>query len=392
MAFRNLFVLCFLALVATFALTHGCKDMGSDISIPPAAPFVAAIIPPADTVEAEVKIEGGNFGGSQGNSSVFFGVVQATVFTRWREDEIKVIVPQGAITDSVKVIVGGRQSNLIFFEVLLPSGSFGVSQKNVSITVGDSAVQTISGGTTPYVIVSNSDTTKAAASITGNSLKIRGLAEGPSTVIIGDNSTPQLLDTISVTVSIAPLVISEANVNLVVGDSSVLAISGGTQPYVIVDQGNTSVATASILGNSLKIRAVGVGSTVVVVGDNSSPQLRDSVSVTVTVSTPISFANQIQPIFTASCVNQGCHPGGGAPFSLASGISYDNLVDVQQTNSSLCSSLSLRVQPNSAANSVLYGRISGTSCGSRMPLTGGNLTASQIDLIRDWINQGAQNN
>lgn len=184
--------------------------------------------------------------------------------------------------------------------------------------------------------------------------------------------------------------VAPTSVNLVVGDSSVLTISGGTAPYMVVDTGTTTVATASISGSSLKILAVGVGTSRIVIGDNSAPQLRDSIGVT--VSALVSFANDVQPIFTTSCVNAGCHPGGGAPFSLQSGQSYGNLVGVAQTSSPGCSSLQFRVDPNSASNSVLYQRINGSSCGSRMPLGGGSLPTAEINRIRDWINQGALNN
>lgn len=104
----------------------------------------------------------------------------------------------------------------------------------------------------------------------------------------------------------------------------------------------------------------------------------------------VSFATQVQPIFTASCAVPGCHvPGGSAPFSLASGSSRGNLVDQPATTSS-CSFL--RVKPFVADSSVLYRRISGTSCGAQMPLGRTPISSSSQQLIRDWINQGALNN
>jgi hypothetical protein len=49
------------------------------------------------------------------------------------------------------------------------------------------------------------------------------------------------------------------------------------------------------------------------------------------------------------------------------------------------------VYPSVPANSVLYVKISGTACGTRMP-QGGTLSASDIALIQTWINEGASNN
>jgi len=37
-------------------------------------------------------------------------------------------------------------------------------------------------------------------------------------------------------------------------------------------------------------------------------------------------------------------------------------------------------------------RLEGSTCGNRMPLGGSQLPAASIQLIRDWISQGALNN
>jgi hypothetical protein len=107
----------------------------------------------------------------------------------------------------------------------------------------------------------------------------------------------------------------------------------------------------------------------------------------------VSFAIQVQPIFSAhGCV--GCHGGSGGLF-LTQGQAYSNLVNVNAQAS--CTTLK-RVLPGNAEQSVLFIRVSSnspdTQCGtnSRMPKDGQRLPQSDIDNIRDWINQGAQNN
>jgi hypothetical protein len=184
------------------------------------------------------------------------------------------------------------------------------------------------------------------------------------------------------------LSVSQTSVTLVQGDSITLTISGGTAPYSLASQGNSAVTQSSVSGNSLKIRAVGTGTSAVVAQDNSSPAQQVAVNVTVT-SVPVSFGNDVQPIFTNSCVNAGCHPGGGAPFSLAAGQSYADMVNVQATAG--CTT-EKRVLPGNAASSVLYKRVSGSSCGSQMPFGAPALSAADIQRIADWINQGALNN
>ena len=100
----------------------------------------------------------------------------------------------------------------------------------------------------------------------------------------------------------------------------------------------------------------------------------------------VSFSAHVQPIFNARCT--ACHPGSGG-FSLRAQDAWNNIVGVQMTTPQ-CQQLE-RVALTGAQNSGLYRKITGTTCGARMP-TNGPLTAAQIDTIETWINEGAQNN
>jgi hypothetical protein len=184
------------------------------------------------------------------------------------------------------------------------------------------------------------------------------------------------------------LMVNQSAVSLAPGDSIILAITGGAAPYTFASQGNPAVAQASISGSELKILAIGVGTTQIVVRDSSSPPLQFTVTANVAASL-VMFATQVQPIFTNRCVNQGCHPGNGAPFSLGVGESYGQLVNVTATNG-LCAGIP-RVEPFSIDSSALYRRIIGT-CGQQMPLNLPPLPSDERDVIEGWINQGAQNN
>ncbi|MFQ5709408.1 MAG: hypothetical protein ACE5HO_18270 [bacterium] len=94
-------------------------------------------------------------------------------------------------------------------------------------------------------------------------------------------------------------------------------------------------------------------------------------------------------IFTPKCVNAGCHPGGGAPMSLQSGVAYENLVNVLSTGFAPLN----RVEPNDAENSVLYLKILGDPrTGNRMPLGRTPLDSDLIEAVKNWINAGAENN
>ncbi len=88
----------------------------------------------------------------------------------------------------------------------------------------------------------------------------------------------------------------------------------------------------------------------------------------------VSFANDIQPIFTASCAS--CHPNV-APPDLTLGSSYNSITN------------GIYIVPNDLDASLLYQRMIGN--GNIMPPDGA-LPNATIALIEDWINQGALDN
>lgn len=107
----------------------------------------------------------------------------------------------------------------------------------------------------------------------------------------------------------------------------------------------------------------------------------------------ISFAGDVQPIFTANCTNSSCH-GGATPQqgqNLSAGQAYSNIVSVPSKE---VPSL-FRVKPFNADSSYLYIKVSGGSGIApgtvKMP-KGGSLSLAQIETIKAWIDQGAKNN
>jgi hypothetical protein len=107
---------------------------------------------------------------------------------------------------------------------------------------------------------------------------------------------------------------------------------------------------------------------------------------------PISLQRDVQPILTANCALSGCH-GGSAPqlgLDLQDGKSYASLVGVASVE---IPSL-LRVEPGSSGTSYLVLKIEGdpSILGGRMPLSGSPLPSPEVQVIRDWIDQGAPDN
>jgi hypothetical protein len=117
-----------------------------------------------------------------------------------------------------------------------------------------------------------------------------------------------------------------------------------------------------------------------------------SSSTTTPPSSGISFGKDVQPIFNSNCAicHQGSTPPGG--LDLETGLVYNNLVNVKSTESPL-----MRVAPGSPDKSYIINKLQGTQSqaggsGAQMPFGGSPLSQTQINLIQQWISQGALNN
>ncbi len=88
--------------------------------------------------------------------------------------------------------------------------------------------------------------------------------------------------------------------------------------------------------------------------------------------TKVDFARDVQPVFEKRC--QGCH---GAKAQMA-GLRLDTRA----------SAFSKSVVAGKAEQSPLYQRVAGIGGGARMPM-GGQLDAAEIDVLKRWIDQGA---
>ncbi|MEX0602515.1 MAG: IPT/TIG domain-containing protein [Bacteroidota bacterium] len=162
--------------------------------------------------------------------------------------------------------------------------------------------------------------------------------------------------------------------------TSVVTI-GGQQAGVIVLWSDTEIRARVPAGAASGTVTVRVGNT------TSNPV---SFNVIAGPPPPISFASDIYPLFSLTQYGcNGCHNSGTAPYYVANNASATraNLVNVDATTGS-CTDKK-RVVVGNANESVLYLRVAGTTCGDRMPQGGSPISPSHLNLIRDWINQGA---
>jgi hypothetical protein len=107
----------------------------------------------------------------------------------------------------------------------------------------------------------------------------------------------------------------------------------------------------------------------------------------------VSFAADIQPIFTAHCATTGCHNNAtiaNKQLDLSAGQAWGNLVGMPSAE---CPS-TLRVEAGSPDTSYMMWKLVGSGpcfTGSRMPKMG-SIPPADVSAISDWIFTGAANN
>ena len=103
-----------------------------------------------------------------------------------------------------------------------------------------------------------------------------------------------------------------------------------------------------------------------------------------------SYSQNIWEIYQRrGCTTSGCHGGGAGGLTMSTAAnSYANMVGVASTGTG-----EILIVAGDAANSYLVKKLEGTqTAGSRMPLGANPLNNVDLTNIKNWINQGAQNN
>ena len=145
------------------------------------------------------------------------------------------------------------------------------------------------------------------------------------------------------------------------------------------------------------IAALGVGAALILAGCKND-------DATLGVPSPLppaailSLSKDVQPIFNQSCAISGCHSGGSpqASMSLETGKIYDPVVGAVGVASLEAPGLK-RIDPGSSLSSYLVAKLEDRQAsvggiGDRMPQGSPPLDPIEIQVIREWIDQGAQDN
>src|SRR5216684_148924 len=256
----------------------GQASNASTFTVTP-APAITSLAPNTGAIGSVVTITGTNFGPSQGNGSVKFGTVVATVLS-WSPTSIVATVPTGAVTASVVVTAaGGVASAGVTFTVTaapaitsvapaaggafgasftITGTNFGPSQGNGGVTLNTIPATVTNWSATSIVaqvpsgVTSGNVVVTAAGGISSNGVRFKVLNPGGLAVdqtVFADGTAT------AATRATAAFSTSSSNELLLAFVSSgkgtattttVTGVAGGGLTWVLVQRTNTQLGTAEI--------------------------------------------------------------------------------------------------------------------------------------------------
>ncbi len=157
----------------------------------------------------------------------------------------------------------------------------------VEIPAGTSADLAVSGGIGTYTATSSNESV-ATVTVSGSTVTVMGVGEGTANITVSDGTTPA--DTVSVPVIVNPaadLTADPATLDLIIGTTGEVTVTGGFTPYTAVS-GDDTVATVSVSGGTLTVTGVAAGTAAITVSDAQNPA--DTTTVTVTVNALLPLA------------------------------------------------------------------------------------------------------
>jgi hypothetical protein len=143
------------------------------------------------------------------------------------------------------------------------SSAVSFSQQNPTLAVAQSLSVSIFGPTNSFFYVnSNSSPSVVQANLSGNTLTLLGITTGSSTLSVcaSSNNCANMNVTVNTNSSGGALMLSQQSVNLSVGQTASVTISGGTMPYNFLSNGNT-IVRSTLNSNILTLVGLSNGTT-----------------------------------------------------------------------------------------------------------------------------------
>lgn len=201
-----------------------------------------------------------------------------------------------------------------------------------TLAIGQRASFSISGGLTPYT-VTNSNASVVNASIVGAMLEVIPLKDGLANLVVaptGGGARYSIAVTVVARSSVLQ-VLSPESIALRLGNTATYAVQGGVPPYRAVSS-SPGVTTSDVVGGSVRLSAVGLGTASIEIYDSTSAApVKREVSV---VSTAALFTSAPAALTLAAGSQKAFSVSGGvAPYSVASSNAV--LVDASLSGTTL---------------------------------------------------------
>ncbi|MBC3871450.1 hypothetical protein [Undibacterium oligocarboniphilum] len=254
---------------------------------------------------------------------------------------------------TIRDAVGGLASvsvSVVSGQVSIPF--YTTAPGSVVINQSSSATYTIAGGTPPYTAVSSNQSV-TGLNMQNGALTVTALNSGSANISLRD--AVGATTSFSVTVPASPTSTSVAlystapsNVVLQTATTSTFNVAGGTGPYS-ANSSNPNVAVASLNGQVLSIKGIGVGTATVAISDT----LGANISVNVSVTNP---STQVVALYTTAPSSIVAKVGSTYTYSVAGGTAPYTAVSSNtavSTTSILGSTLTINGVAAGTANVVV---------------------------------------
>jgi hypothetical protein len=316
---------------------------------------------------------------------------------------VKVRAATAGVTDSSRTIVVKQVPR---FADLDP-GSFGTltafgRQATASCVVRDSASDTIPNHSCTWTagtpgVVSFSPTTAKTTTITATGNGNTTIQAQAATSLFGFNSVT--VDQIPATVTISPANFVTPDVQMVVSKTAPFyaTVRDSLGNLALLDSVTWSTNNAPVAdiaaAPSLDSTVVSTGAAPGTATITATASPASASRVVTTVTTGVSFSASVATVFTGAAACSSCHPPQEGMNLTTGPLAYTNIVGVTANEQPVLK----RVRPFRPDSSYLIHKIQGTQAtvggsGVRMPFGGTPLSNATINLIRNWILQGALNN
>ncbi|HEV8398437.1 MAG TPA: hypothetical protein VGQ18_01240 [Gemmatimonadales bacterium] len=389
------------------------KQVLATIAVTPASPAALNFVGDTQTFAAEPRDSGGAAIPGQTitwatNNAVLginaAGLATAIARTSATGITVKVRAATGGLTDSSRSIVvrqipASADLDPNSFDPIATLGR----QVSASCVVLDSASDTIPNhlctwsALTPGVVSFNPTTAKTTTitAVGNGTTTVRAQA---ATSLFGFNSVT--VDQVAASVALLPANLGTPDVQMKINQNAPFYAVVRDSANNIDARARTDVTWSVSPGTSASVSASTSGTvTVTTNGTAGSDTVQATIGavsgqrVVAVVASGVSFAASVQTVFNNNCTI--CHSGASPPegMSLAAGVAIANIVDVASGEVPALK----RVRPFRPDSSYLVHKIQGTQAtvggsGSRMPLGQTPLSNTTINIIRNWILQGAPDN